>query len=239
MLSRSPSLNWIIVRLGRVGSTQKVARDNALSGEPSGLVLVAESQTEGRGSHGRQWSSLKGGLYMTVVLRLRKGIGLLPVLAGVAVAEAIKTITGIEARLKWPNDILVGGRKVGGIIAESGWSEGEVRFALLGIGVNVNNPLPEDLPEATTLSTELGEDLEMESFLQALLGRLDLHLRQIETDPDAIIDSWRSLTQTLGMNIEVTDMSGELVRGLAVDIDADGALILETERGRRKVFATA
>ena len=232
-------MNWTIVRLGRVGSTQKVARDNALSGEPSGLVLVAESQTEGRGSHDRRWISLKGGLYMTVVLRSGECIGHLPVLAGVAVAEAIKTFTGMEARLKWPNDILVGGRKVGGIIAESGWSEGEVRFALLGIGVNVNNPLPEDLPGATTLSTELGEDLDMESFLQALLGRLDLHLRQMETDPDLTIDSWRSLTQTLGTHIEVTDLLGELVRGLAVDIDADGALILETERGRRKVFAAA
>ena len=176
---------------------------------------------------------------MTVVLRSGECIGHLPVLAGVAVAEAIKTFTGIEASLKWPNDILVGGRKVGGIIAESGWSEGEVRFALLGIGVNVNNPLPEDLPGATTLSTELGEDLDMESFLQALLGRLDLHLRQMETDPDLTIDSWRSLTQTLGTHIEVTDLLGELVRGLAVDIDADGALILETERGRRKVFAAA
>lgn len=232
-------MNWNIVRLCQVDSTQKVAREYASSSESSGFVFVAKAQTEGRGSHGRRWCSPKGGLYMTVVLRSSEGIGLLPVLAGVVVAETIEAFTGLETELKWPNDILVGGRKVGGVIAESGWSQGEARFALLGIGVNVNNPLPADLPEATSLSTELGEDLDIDSFIQALLGRLDRHLRQLESDPDAILDSWRAFTQTLGIWTEVTDISGKTVQGLTVDIDRDGALILETGRGRRKVFATA
>ncbi len=156
-----------------------------------------------------------------------------------AVAETIEAFAGLETKLKWPNDILVGGRKVGGVIAEAGWSQGEARFALLGIGVNVNNPPPADLPEATALSTELGEDLDIDSFMQALLGRLDYHLRQLESNLDAILDQWRSLSQTLGMWTKVTDKSGKIVQGLAVDIDRDGALILETERGKRKVFATA
>ncbi len=232
-------MNWNIIRLGRVDSTQKVARKYATSSEPSGLVFVAEAQTAGRGTHGRRWFSPKGGLYMTVVLRPGEGIGLLPVLAGVVVAETIEVFAGLETKLKWPNDILIRGRKVGGVIAESVWSRGEARFTLLGIGVNVNNPLPADLSEATVLSTELGEELDIGSFMQALLGRLDHRLRQFKSDPDAILDSWRSLAKTLGTLTEVTDISGEIVQGLAVDIDTDGALILETERGRRKVFATA
>lgn len=232
-------MNWNIVRLCKVDSTQKVASEYASSSESPGFVFVAEAQTEGRGSHGRRWCSPKGGLYMTVVLRSSEGIGLIPIIAGVVVAETIEAFTGLETKLKWPNDILVGERKVGGVIAESGWSQGEARFTLLGIGVNVNNPLPPDLREATSLSTELGEDLDIDSFMQALLRRLDRHLRLLELDPDAILGSWRALTQTLGTWTEVADISGKTVRGLAVDIDRDGALILETERGMRKVFATA
>lgn len=230
-------MDWNIIRLGRVTSTQDIARDHALSGEPQGLVIVAEAQTDGRGRHGRRWRSPRGGLYMTAMLRPTGGAGLLPIMAGVAVAEAIEAVAGVEAELKWPNDVLVGGKKVGGVIAESGWSGGEVEFALLGIGVNVNNPPPEDLPDATSLAMELGEDVDMESLLQCLLERLGNLLPYLEDDPNKILQFWRRRSQTLGKRVEVTMDSGEIVLGLAIDIDPDGALILETEGGRRKVVA--
>jgi BirA family biotin operon repressor/biotin-[acetyl-CoA-carboxylase] ligase len=230
-------LNWNVTRLGRVESTQQIARDYALSGAPSGLVIVAEVQTDGRGRHGRRWHSPMGGLYMTVVLRSIVNVRLLPLLAGVAAAEAIEAFAGIEAELKWPNDVLVGGKKIGGVIAESGWSGGEVKFTLLGVGVNVNNPLPEDVPEATTLAREIGAELDIESLLQKLLGRLGYHLQQLGADPSMVLESWRRKAQTLGRRVEVKDASGEIVKGLAVDIDPEGALILETEGGRRKIVS--
>lgn len=233
----NPASRWNIVRLGRVASTQKVARDYALSGQAAGMVIVAETQTEGRGRHGRKWHSPEGGLYLTAVLKPVGRAGLVPLLAGVAVAEAIKAVTGIEAGLKWPNDILIGGRKVGGVIVDSGWFRGEVRFILLGIGVNVNNPLPEALPEATSLSLELGKEIDVDRFMHDLIERLDHNLTNLDTDPDGMLQSWRRLAQTLGKRVEVTDCSGEVVRGLAVDVDQDGALILENREGRRRVVS--
>jgi BirA family biotin operon repressor/biotin-[acetyl-CoA-carboxylase] ligase len=178
-----------------------------------------------------------GGLYMTAVLRSIGSVRLLPLLTGVAAAEAIEAFAGIEAELKWPNDILVGGKKIGGVIAESGWSGGELKFTLLGIGVNVNNPLPEDLPEATTIAREIGAELDIEPLLQMLLGRLGYHIQQLEVDPSMILESWRRAAQTFGKRVEVTDASGEIVKGLAVGIDPEGALILETEGGRRKILS--
>jgi BirA family biotin operon repressor/biotin-[acetyl-CoA-carboxylase] ligase len=174
---------------------------------------------------------------MTAVLRSIANVRLLPLLAGVAVAEAIEAFAGIETELKWPNDVLVGEKKIGGVIAESGWSEGELKFTLLGIGINVNNPLPEDLPEATTLARKIGAELDIEPLLQTLIGRLGYHLQQLEADPSMMLESWRRKAQTLGKRIEVTDASGEIVKGLAVDIDPEGALILETEGGRRKILS--
>jgi BirA family biotin operon repressor/biotin-[acetyl-CoA-carboxylase] ligase len=178
-----------------------------------------------------------GGLYMTVVLRSIVNVRLLPLLAGVAAAEAIEAFAGIEAELKWPNDVLVGGKKIGGVIAESGWSGGAVKFTLLGVGVNVNNPLPEDVSEATTLAREIGAELDIESLLQNLLGRLGYHLQQLGADPSMVLESWRRKAQTLGRRVEVKNASGEIVKGLAVDIDPEGALILETEGGRRKIVS--
>lgn len=201
------------------------------------MVLVAETQTDGRGSHGRKWHSPEGGLYLTAVLEPVRRAGLVPLLAGVAVAEAIKTVTGMEAALKWPNDILIGGRKVGGIIVDSGWLNGEARFILLGIGVNINNPLPETIPEATNLSLELGEEIDVDQFLRNLIERLDHHLTSLDEEPEGILQSWRSLAQTLGKLVEVVDGSGEIVRGIAVDVDRDGALILENCGGRRRVVS--
>ena len=198
--------------------------------------MIAEAQTEGRGRRGRSWHSGHGGLYMTAVLRPRSATGLVPLMAGVAVAETIRATADIDARLKWPNDILIDGRKVGGIIAESAWSRGEVRHTLLGIGVNLNNRLPPTLTEATTVSDELGTEVDIDRFLYYLLKRLDKGLGNLE-EPDGILEAWRELSSTLGRQVEVVDGSGENVRGVAVDIDHDGALVLKAGGKRRRVVS--
>ena len=230
-------LNWSVVKLGRVTSTQDVAKVLRPSNEDTCLVVVAETQTEGRGRRGTRWHSDKGGLYVTVVLKIKGGTGLLPILAGVATAEAIMDVTGIKAELKWPNDILLRGRKVGGVLAESGWFSGEVRSALLGIGVNVNNPIPEEIPEATSLSSEFYKKIDLECFLKSLIDRLDHHLALMDANPQMIIQSWRALNQTLGNIVEVSNRSDVVTRGLAVDVDEDGALILKTDDGLKRIVS--
>lgn len=235
--SLNQGLRWQITRLGQVPSTQAVARVLAESGSAEGKVVIAEAQTEGRGHRGRRWHSGHGGLYMTTVLRPRSVTGLVPLMAGVAVAETIRDTADIDVRLKWPNDILIDGRKVSGILAESAWSRSEVKHILLGIGVNLNNQLPPTLTEATTLSDELGTEVDIDWFLHDLLKRLDQSLGILEKEPDGILEAWRGLSSTLWRWVEVVTCSGETVRGVAVDIDHDGALVFEMGGRRRHVVS--
>lgn len=173
---------------------------------------------------------------MTAALQPRRCTSLVPLMAGVATAETMRASTGIDAKLKWPNDILIDGRKVGGILSESAWSQGEAKYTLLGIGINLNNQLPPTLREATTLSAELGEDVDIDQFIDELLERLDKFCELLETEPRRILDAWRRLSTTLGRRVEV-NMSGETIRGVAVDVDQDGALIVETGGERRRVVS--
>lgn len=230
-------MNWSVIKLSRVTSTQDVARDLKSLSEDYFHVVVAETQTEGRGRRGNRWHSGKGGLYVTIALRPKGGAGLLPILAGVGVAEAITDVTGMKSELKWPNDVLVRGRKVGGVLVESGWIDGKVRSALLGIGVNVNNSIPEDIPEATSLSSEVSKEIDLECLLKTLIGRLDHHLSLMDASPQMIIQSWKALNQTLGNIVEVSNGSDVIARGLAVDIDVDGALLLKTKEGLKRVIS--
>ena len=230
-------MDWRIIRYGTVTSTQDVAREHALSDDASGLVVLAGAQTDGRGSRGSSWQSAEGGLYMTVVLRPEGRIGLLPLLAGVGVSDAIMGVTGIRPQLKWPNDVLIDGMKVGGVLLETAWHGDGPRFTLLGIGVNASNQLQDDLPRATTLSRELGSDVDRDRILLSILARIEHLLPFLETDPEVILREWRERNQTLGRYVEVTDISGERVCGVAVDLDKDGALIIDTDDGPRRVLS--
>ncbi|UCD44480.1 MAG: biotin--[acetyl-CoA-carboxylase] ligase [Candidatus Bathyarchaeota archaeon] len=230
-------MDWRIIRYDIVTSTQDVAREHASSDGAPGLVVLAGAQTEGRGRRGSRWQSAEGGLYVTVVLTPGGWIGLLPFLAGVVVSDAIMEVTGIRPLLKWPNDVLIDGMKVGGVLLETAWHGDGPRFTLLGIGVNVSNRLQDDLPRATTLSRELGSDVDRERILLSILARMEHLLPFLEADPDVILREWRARSQTLGRHVEVTDASGEMVCGMAVDLDEGGALIIETADGPRRVLS--
>jgi len=221
------------MRLGRVPSTQTVAKALVESGPAEGTVVIAEAQTRGRGRGERMWHSPRGGLYMTAVLGPTRNASIIPLAAGVAVAESIRREVGLEAEVKWPNDVLVGGRKVGGILAESAWSGGDVRNILLGIGVNVNDRLPPALPGATSLS-ELGGVVGIDRFTDSLLERLGRRIELLEERPGDLIEAWRSMSSTLGRPVEVMSGSGDTVRGVALDVDGDGALLVETGQGVRR-----
>ncbi len=230
-------MRWQIARFKEVPSTQTVTRALAGSGSVEGRVIIAEAQTEGRGRGSRRWHSVVGGLYMTAVLRPMGAAGLIPLMVGVAVAETIRVAADIDARLKWPNDILIDGKKVGGILAEMAWLRGKVERILLGVGVNLNNHLPPSLCGATTLSDEKGAEIDINGFIQEFLNRLEHGLYLLEEGPNGVLDAWRGLSSMLGKQVEVTTSPGNTVMGVAVDIDQDGALVLDVGGRRRRVVS--
>ena len=225
-----------------LGSTQERARELARAGTPHGTLVVARVQTGGRGRLGRSWGSPEGGLWMSLVLRLGLDARLAPRVtqtAAVAVAKVLWGL-GVEARIKWPNDLLVAGRKVCGILAESGAGHGVaggIEHVILGIGMNANLD-PADLAvsdrEVTTVRTELGREVDLLELLRALLSNLDAELRRIR-DFAAILRDWRTLDCTLGERVRVRRF-GETLEGLALDLSPEGALLLGTQRGTVALF---
>ena len=236
---------------GELSSTQERARELARAETPHGTLVVAGAQTGGRGRLGRLWGSPAGGLWMSLVLRPDVDASLAPRVtqtAAVGVAKALWGI-GVEASIKWPNDLLVAGRKVCGILAESGAKyASEVRrpgpaksrrldYVVLGVGINANlDPGDLGVPdrEVTTVRSELGYDVDLLELLHALLSNLDAELRRIG-DFATVLEDWRALNCTLGEHVQVRCFGGTL-EGRAVDLSPEGALLLETPHGTVEVF---
>ncbi len=227
-------------------STQERARELAKAGTPHGTLVVAEVQIGGRGRLGRSWGSPKGGLWMSLVLRPRFDASLAPRItqtAAVGVAKALWEI-GVEARIKWPNDLLAGGKKICGILAESEIrnasgpaKERYLDYAVLGVGMNANlDPAELRVPdrEVTTIRSELGRDVDPLELLGALLSNLDAELGRIE-DFGAVLEDWRTLNCTLGEEVRVQRF-GESIEGRAVDLSQEGALLLATRWSTVELF---
>ena len=231
---------------GALGSTQERARELAHAGTPKGTLVVAEVQTGGRGRLGRPWGSPKGGLWMSLVLRRWFDASLasrITQTAAVGVAKALWEI-GVEARIKWPNDLLAGGKKICGILAESsagnatGPAKGRyLNYVILGVGMNANlDPAELGIPdrEVTTIRSELGRDVDLLELLRALLANLDTELDRIK-DFGGVLEDWRNLNCTLGERVRVRRF-GETIEGMAVDLTAEGALLLATGRDTLEIF---
>ncbi len=170
----------IVHRFSTCSSTNDLGRRLAREGSAEGTVVVADEQTEGRGTKGRRWHSLSGkGLYASVILRPRRSdLSLLPLAAGVGCVEAVREATGLEASLEWPNDVTHGGRKLGGILLESDFLGNEVAHSILGIGLNVGQ-IKTDFPpplrsRATSLRLALGRQIDPAALEAALWPRLNL-----------------------------------------------------------------
>ena len=239
-LLRARGVEWPgpIHHLEEVESTNRWLRERGLAGAAAWTVVLADRQTAGRGRAGRRWWSPAGGLYVSVLLDARPAdathAGVLALMGGVAVAEALRE-SGVEAWLKWPNDVRVGGRKIAGILAEVVRSPRVV----LGIGVNVAG-LDPGSPElaadsATALCSEGGRESDPEAVCAAVLGRLALCYDALATaGPGPILDRWRALAEPWwGRRIEF-QTGGRTATGVLLDIDSDGALILDRGDGRRE-----
>ncbi len=227
--------------LDETGSTNDHAKSLVMSGAEEGLVVVARCQRCGRGRYGRSWCSPPGGLYVTFVIRPRLSVEMAPLLGllvGCAVVAAVERTTGINIRLKWPNDLQVRGRKVGGILSELVVNEGRSPLVLVGLGLNVNTPVGDLPPEiqslATTLLQESGMTTDLDRLLAAICEDIDLRLSQVDSEKSyrMIIDEWKRVSDTLGRTVRVKLPEGDLV-GMAVDIIADGSLVLQVSAGER------
>jgi len=222
-----------------LSSTQDLARRLARAGAPEGTVVLAGRQTAGRGRLGRSFVSPTGGLYFTVVLRPNlKSLRTLPVVAALAVAHGLEYVVGLRTALKWPNDVLVGGRKICGILVESELLGETVSYVLLGIGVNVNADMsayPEIAAIAASAAAEAGREVSREALAAAVLNELE-ELYLAAQAGQRVQDEWRPRLETLGRQVRVT--WGEAVEeGLAEDVDSDGSLILRRPDGSRVTIA--
>jgi BirA family biotin operon repressor/biotin-[acetyl-CoA-carboxylase] ligase len=220
-------------------STNDVVEHLAKSGAREGLVVFAESQTRGRGRRGREWVSPRGkGLWFSVLLRPSlppTAASRITVAASVAVARAIRETCRVEARIKWPNDVIVNGRKLAGILTELRAETDEILLAILGIGIDVNcerEDFPSDLARVvTSLKMETGSSQDRVSLAVQVLAALDEWYELALTDFEAVVDEWAKLCTTLGHQIVVT-MGQRRVEGFAQALDSDGALLVRCDSGQ-------
>ena len=223
-------------------STMDEAARLALEGIEEGTVVVAEKQTAGRGRYSRTWVSPEGNLLLSIVLRPSLySLRYLSILAGLASARAVSTVTGLNATIKWPNDVRLAGKKVGGILVENSLQGNEVNYAVVGIGLNVifdpraHNELAET---ATGLSVEADKSVSREDLLRHLLQESDNLYHALRKGEPPVAD-WRERLDTLGRQVSVQvrhlgpASKPKVYRGLAEDVDAAGNLLLRTSSGRR------
>jgi BirA family biotin operon repressor/biotin-[acetyl-CoA-carboxylase] ligase len=223
-----------LLYLTSTGSTMDVARTEAESGAPDGTVVLAEEQTKGRGRFDRAWVSPAGqNLYLTIVMRpALKRLRSLSIVSPLAVALAVEARTGLIPRIKWPNDVLINGRKVSGVLIESEVRGDVVDYAIVGVGINVNFDVeqsPEIAAIATSVKCELSREISREELLATVLNQFE-QLYQDAPEGDAVLKEWRTRLDTLGREVRVT-FRDQVYEGVAEDVDQDGNLILAQPDG--------
>jgi BirA family biotin operon repressor/biotin-[acetyl-CoA-carboxylase] ligase len=235
----------------------------ARNGSEEGVVVLTDSQTAGKGRQGRHWIDQAGrNAISSTVLHPRFAPYLLVMIASLAVAEAIESSSGIEATIKWPNDILIGERKVAGILIETSHDQGRQLVAVVGIGVNINGRMTDIFEEggagtpqadagpgklaarATTLETEAGHVVSRETFVAHLLQRLESRYLLLQQEAQESIvsgygsasrlvrEQWRDRLSTLGRSIQVRQ-GASILSGVAEDVDDEGELFLRSHSGER------
>jgi len=220
-------------------STNTTAKELANSAD-EGTIVVAEVQKEGRGRLGREWISPRGGIWMSVILKPTISLvhaSRLTLVAGVAITKAMRKL-GVDACIKWPNDILIGGKKVCGILTEVNAEIERVNYIVVGIGINANvnmNDFTGNVKNiATTLWSEIGKPIDRVSFIQDMLFEIEQEYIKFRTQPfTGILDEWISLSDTIGHQVTITTPH-KIFEGKAVGITGDGALVVEDPGGRRE-----
>lgn len=222
-------------------STQDIADSLAREGASEGTVVIAEELTKGRGRMGRKWHAARGGLWISIIFRPRviKHMHLLSLALGVAVANTLSDTLGIDAKVKWPNDVLVNEKKIAGILIEGRAEADRMIYLIAGIGINVNNDLPNELEGyAITIKDVVKTSVPRVPILLNLLKNVDKVYRDLaEGKSYRVLDNWRKRSSTLGKLVKVVTLDGEFV-GHAEDIEDDGALrVVKLDGSITKVHA--
>ena len=225
-----------------VDSTNELALALSLKSPESGTVIIADSQAKGRGRLGRVWVSPPGrNIYMSAILtpeiELRDAT-LLTVVAALACASALRNKTGLIANIKWPNDLIVGGKKIGGILTELRSGHDKINFAVMGIGINVNSggdDFPEELERiATSVKEETGRNQSRSGIIAEVLNEVERWYEKLMNEGRfPLLEEWRKLSSTVGKRVRVT-LCREVLSGFAEDIDKEGMLVLKLASGERR-----
>ena len=237
-------VHWFV----SAASTNDVAARLAEQGAEEGTTVVAEMQTAGRGRHGRVWFSPRGaGLYASVILRPspdpaneESPSALITLTSGVAIAQAVRAATGLPAEIKWPNDVLIGRRKLAGILAEAAMQGGTLHFIVVGFGVNLQPAAyPPDLaPRVTSIEAETTRPADRALILAEILASIGERYGDLRAGRfDAILSAWRRLAPSLPGSPVEWDSSGGVVRGQAQGIDRTGALLVQVGGKVERVVA--
>ena len=225
--------SWEIRRFATIDSTNRYLLAEARAGAPDGVVAVADHQSAGRGRLGRSWEAAPGAaLLVSVLLRPAldpEQLGLCTMAAGLALVGAVRSVSGVVAGLKWPNDLVVGDRKLAGLLAEADLAAGAVRAVVVGAGCNLAvGGYPPDLAElATSVAEESGRPVARDAVLEAFLDDLDRWLADLGALPAA----YRSASATLGRRVRVELGADRVLSGTAVDLTPTGALVVRDGDG--------
>lgn len=221
-----------------VSSTNTIAAELAEK-YAEGVIVLAESQEKGRGRLGRSWISPAGvNVYMSIITKPEidpKDATLITIMTAVGCAIGLRRATGLDVKIKWPNDLMVSDRKLGGILTEMKTAPGRIIFAIIGIGINVNadiDSFPDDVREtATSIKIETGASYPRTEIIVEILNEIDRWYRILkEMGRKTILSEWQRLTSTLGREVKVT-VGKETFSGFAESIDDEGMLILRLPSG--------
>lgn len=223
-----------VITYPSLSSTNDIAKRQAKKGVREGTVVVAEEQTAGRGRLKRAWLSPKGSIALSIILHPTPAqLPSLIMVASLAVASCIEKISGLKTQIKWPNDVLVNGKKVCGILVESDVRGSAVDYAVIGIGINVNLK-PADFPEiaatATSLSNEMGREIQQPEMIRCLLVEVE-NLYLAVAEGDMVFRQWRNRLVTLGKEVELISDKASY-KGVAESVASDGSLLLRQPDGQ-------
>ena len=228
-----------VVHYLKLSSTMAIAREEALAGAVEGTVIIAEEQTAGKGRLERQWVSPRGSIALSVILYPNPSdLPSLIMVASLAVVKAIESVTGLKPQIKWPNDILINGKKVCGILVESGIRDRNRTYAVIGIGINVNvetGSIGEVLLPATSLSDEMGREVSRPELVKRLLVEME-RLYLLAQDNGVVYQEWRDSLETLGKRVRASS-GGVVYEGIAESVERNGSLMIRCRDGSLRRFA--
>ncbi len=240
---RTNTIGRRLVLFDELDSTNLYAKSMSRKEFDEGTVILADRQTAGRGRLGREWKSEAGkNLTFSVLLKpriSRQQIGILSLYASIAVVDALRQIAGLAAECKWPNDVLIKGKKICGALSEAVFMQDELRSVVVGIGINVNQiEFPSELCNAaTSIHIETGSVIDRSMVLARVLEYMESFYTILRNDgPQAVLRHWEKRTTIIGKQISVLDR-GTIITGTAKTIASDGGLILEIQGREKKILS--